>query len=155
EEIPYCSGSRIVAVELRRTRPAQCAELDAELHLLPVPAPEALPHQHLVVAHTVEVTGVEQRDSLIQSRVNGRDALRAVCPSIHVRHSHGSKTDRRYLRTVRPKLPLVHLELLSVICMMAPQGPGASRANKNSPVALKALPAASNCLEARCALKRR
>src|SRR5215813_2219595 len=70
DKIPYRCGSRIVAVELTRIRSAECSEFDADLYLVPVPPLQSFTHQHLVMAHSVEVTSVEQRHPLIESRMD-------------------------------------------------------------------------------------
>jgi hypothetical protein len=59
-------------------RPAQAAELDAEQEALPVPVRDGACDEHLVVAGSVEVSGVEQGDARIERGVNGCGALGVV-----------------------------------------------------------------------------
>ena len=54
---------------------------------------ERLADQHLVVAHAVEIAGVEQCDPGIQRGVDGGDAFAAVGGAVDVRHAHAAEAD--------------------------------------------------------------
>src|SRR5262249_40763107 len=76
-------------------RIAQRAELDGYLQRIAVAAGKRLADQHLVVAHAVEIAGVEQRDAGVQRRMDGRDALGAVCGAVEIRHAHAAEPECR------------------------------------------------------------
>jgi len=69
--------------------------LPAELHLdeyaVPADPAQRAPQQQLVVAHAVEVTGVEQRDPRVESGADGGDALVVVGLAVDARHAHQAK----------------------------------------------------------------
>jgi len=54
---------------------------------------QRLADQHLIVAHAVEIAGVEQRDAGIERGVDGGDALAAVGGAVKVRHAHAAEPD--------------------------------------------------------------
>jgi hypothetical protein len=59
--------------------------------------------EQLVVAHAVVVAGIEQADPGVQRRVDGGDAFGLVGGTVGAGHRHAAQTDRRHLRTGRPK----------------------------------------------------
>ena len=69
--------ARVVA-EPAPVRPALSAELHADQDVVAVATGERVGDQQLVVAHPVEVAGVEQRDAGVERGVDRRDALVAV-----------------------------------------------------------------------------
>ena len=84
------------------------AELDADQHVVVHPARERLGDQQLVVAHAVEVAGVEQIDPGVEGGVDRRDALAAVARPVHPRHPHAAEAERRNLRADRSEPALLH-----------------------------------------------
>src|SRR5690606_26555949 len=80
------------------TRPPQHAELDAQPVTVPPAAPQRLGEQQLVVAHPVEVAGVDQGDAGVQRGVHGGDALRPVGGPVGVGHAHRAQPQRGDLR---------------------------------------------------------
>ena len=72
---------------------AQGAELDADRDRVAVLAFERLADEELVVAHAVEVAGVDERDAGVERGVDGRDRLRAVGGAVEVRHAHGAEAE--------------------------------------------------------------
>ena len=78
EEIFYGFGAQIVTVE-RAVRAAHGAEFDGEKHIF-APAFDGPPDEHFVVAHAVEVAGIEHGDSRSRAR---RESWR--CFPIHPR----------------------------------------------------------------------
>ena len=94
EEVPERHGARVDARE-HAGEVAQRAELDADDHLIARLAAERIADQHLVVAHAVEIAGVEQRDPGIERRMDGRDALRPVGRAIEIRHAHAAEARAR------------------------------------------------------------
>ncbi len=71
---------------------AQRAELHADLHLFARHILQGLAHQHFIVAHGVEIAGVEQRDAGIERRMDRGDAFAAVGGAIDLRHAHAAET---------------------------------------------------------------
>ena len=62
----------------------------------PAPATlERLAQQHLVVAHPVEIAGIEICNSGIERRVDGGDALDVAGGTIATRHAHASEAGGR------------------------------------------------------------
>jgi hypothetical protein len=70
------------------------AELDADSDVFAVDAPERVADQQLVVAHAVEVAGVEERDAGVERRPDRRDTLVAVGRAVQVGHAHAAQPDR-------------------------------------------------------------
>ena len=82
-------------------RIAQGAELHAEDHLVAAAPAQRLVQQQLVVAHAVEVAGVEQRHAGVQRGVDRRDALLAICRTVEVGHAHAAQTDSGHAKLLR------------------------------------------------------
>ena len=93
EEILDRRGSAVEAGPAARGI-AQRVELDAEHIAVARDALERLADQHFVVAHAVEVAGIDQGDSRIERSVNCGDALCAIGWSVHTRHAHAAKAER-------------------------------------------------------------
>ncbi|MCY1238681.1 hypothetical protein D9M72_514330 [compost metagenome] len=74
----------------------QCAELHTQQRLVAPTALQRLADQHLVVAHTIEVTGIEQRDAGLQRGVDGGDAFGTVGRAVHAGHAHAAESERRH-----------------------------------------------------------
>ena len=72
-------------------RPGRVA-LPAELHLdedaVPGPAAQRVAEQQFVMAHAVEVAGIEQGDPGVDGGVDRGDALRVVGLAVDARHAH-------------------------------------------------------------------
>src|SRR5262249_59196838 len=102
------SGRPPVIAEPIANSIAQRSELDADHHRGAVAAPKRLVDQHLVVAHAVEIAGVEQSDAGVERGVDGGDALAAVSGAVEVRHAHSSEADGRDLGTLGTKLAMDH-----------------------------------------------
>ncbi len=68
-------GGPAIASAPAAVRAAERAELDADHDVLASAAAERIADEQLVVAHPVEVTGVEQRDPGVERGVDRRDAL--------------------------------------------------------------------------------
>ena len=82
---------------------AQCAELDRQQRLV-APARESAAEQHFVVAHAVEVAGVDQVEAGVERGVDGGDALCVINRAVHARHAHGAQADGgNGLWTVHPE----------------------------------------------------
>src|SRR3954453_3632720 len=89
--------ARVVA-EPGGARIALSAELHADDDAVAVTALERLADEQLVVAHAVEVAGVDQGDAGIEGRVDGRDALGPVGRAVHAGHAHRAEADLGDLR---------------------------------------------------------
>jgi hypothetical protein len=63
---------------------AQGAELDADQHIVAGTAVQRVIDQHLIVAHAVEVAGVEQSIPGVQCGMDRSDALGAVSWAVEV-----------------------------------------------------------------------
>ena len=87
---------------------AQRAELDADLQTVPIAARERFADQHLIVAHAVEIAGVEQGDTGIECGVDGGDALVAIGGPVEIRHAHAAEADGRDGWTCRAEFALFH-----------------------------------------------
>ena len=74
------------------------AELHADHDLVTVPSRERLGDQKLVVAHPIEIAGVEQRDAGVERRVDRRDALGPVGRAVCAGHAHAPQRQARNLR---------------------------------------------------------
>ena len=88
-------GTQIEAEELP-VRAAQRAELDAQQIALARHVAQRRGDQHLVVAHAVEIAGIEQRDAGIERRPDGGHALVRVGRPVEVRHAHAAEADGGY-----------------------------------------------------------
>jgi hypothetical protein len=86
-----------VIAEEAPVRIAQPAELDRDLQIVAAPAGKRFTDQHFVVAHAVEVAGVEQGDAGIERGVDGGNALAAVGGAVEVGHAHAAEADGRDL----------------------------------------------------------
>ena len=107
QEILHRLGSGIVAGPAS-SGIAQGAELDADEGLVALAALQGLADQHLVMAHAVEIAGVEQGDAALQRGVDGGDALAAVDGAIHARHAHAAQPQGGSARTGRAELTILH-----------------------------------------------
>jgi hypothetical protein len=108
EKIPHRRRPRVVA------QPAaggitQRAELDADEKAVALHALQRLADQHLIMAHAVEIAGVDERDAGIERGVDRGDALRAVGRAIHARHAHAAEADGGNRGTMRPEKPMLHV----------------------------------------------
>jgi hypothetical protein len=86
----------------------QRAELDRDLHIAPVAGGQRLADQQLVVAHAVEIAGVEQRDAGVERGMDGRDALAAVGRAVDIGHAHAAEPDRADDGTCLAEFACVH-----------------------------------------------
>jgi hypothetical protein len=100
-------GRARVIAEPGAVRPSLGPELDAQQEVLPRAAADRLADQHLVVAHAVEVAGVEERDPGVERGVDRGDALAPLGRPVHARHAHASEAERRDLRAVAAELACV------------------------------------------------
>ena len=89
-------------------RIAQGAELDADLGAIPGNALQGLADQHFVVAHAVEVAGVEQADAGVEGGVDRGDALRTFERAIHAGHAHAAEAEGGHVRTGGAELTVFH-----------------------------------------------
>ena len=94
DEIPDRRRAAVIA-EKALVGIAQRAELDADLEIVAIAAGERFADQHLIVAHAVEIAGVEQGDAGIERGVDGGDALAAVGRAVEIRHAHAAEADGR------------------------------------------------------------
>ena len=109
------------------------ARVDADQHLLARTLLERTRDQHLVVAHSVEIAGVEQVDAIVDRGVDRGDALRLVGGSVHPGHAHASEADRRDLRPRLPKLlGPIHLVPFAVLAWILTGPRASSRPRKES-----------------------
>ena len=76
-------------------RATQHAVLDADHDVVAVAVAERLAEQELVVAHAVEVAGVEQGDAGVERGVDGGDALGLVGRPVEVGHAHQAEAEGR------------------------------------------------------------
>jgi hypothetical protein len=107
EEVLHRERPRVIAQPVS-CNVAQGAELDADDNAVAVTARKRFSDQHLVVAHAVEIAGVEQVDAGIESSVDGGDALAAVGRAVKVRHSHAAKPDGEHFGSGGAKSSLFH-----------------------------------------------
>ena len=94
DEIPDRRRAAVIA-EKALVGIAQRAELDADLDIVAIAAGERFADQHLIVAHAVEIAGVEQGDAGVERGVDGGDALAAVGRAVEIRHAHAAEADGR------------------------------------------------------------
>ena len=64
--------------------------IDRQDDFIARPALEGLGNQELIVAHAIEVAGIEEIDAGIERCVDGGDALVPVCGAVEVRHAHAA-----------------------------------------------------------------
>jgi len=102
EEVLHRRGARVEAAP-GAVGATQRAELHAELRLMTPPF-ERAPDQQRVLAHAVELAGVEQRDAAFERRVHGRDALR-VARAVHPALPAVPMQPRAMGKTAGPVLP--------------------------------------------------
>jgi hypothetical protein len=107
KEILHRNGAAIVAEPVSGWIP-QRAEFDADLNLVAAVAGERLADQHFIVAHAIEIAGVEQRDARIQRRMDGSDALAAVGGTVGIRHAHATETDGGDIWAGRAQFAFIH-----------------------------------------------
>src|SRR5215204_153537 len=107
DEILYRRRTAVIAGPILRGI-AQRAEFYADLEIVAVAARERVTNQHLVVAHAVEIAGVEQGDAGVERGVDGGDALAAVGRAVEIRHAHAAEADRRDGWTCRAEFALFH-----------------------------------------------
>ena len=111
-------GQAVCEGVLGRGRPGVVAEeravgaaLRPVLHAddrLVAPAAERLPDQQLVLAHAVEVAGIEDAHPAIERSVDRRDALGVVARAVPAAgaHAHAAQGDREHLGARSPELDL-------------------------------------------------
>jgi hypothetical protein len=100
-------GRPRIVPEPRAVGPALRAELHLDERLLPLSG-ERLAEEHLVVAHPIEVAGVEQRDAGVEGGMDGGDTLAVVGRAIHPRHSHAAEPHRGNRRTASTQRARLH-----------------------------------------------
>ena len=64
--------------------------------------------QHFVMAHAVEITGVEQGDARVQRCMDGGDAFVAIGTAIHVGHAHAAEAEGGNARAATAEFALLH-----------------------------------------------
>src|SRR5471030_2158406 len=102
-------GRAVVDAAEAAGRVAQRAELDADLRGVAVAAHQRLAQQQFVVAHGVEVAGVEQGDAGVERGVDGGDGFGAVGRTVPVlRHAHQAEADLCHLRAGVAELTCLH-----------------------------------------------
>jgi hypothetical protein len=69
------------------------AELHADLHAVARNTAQRLADQHLIMAHAVEVAGIQQGDAGLSRRMDGGDAFRPVGGAIHAGHAHAAEAE--------------------------------------------------------------
>src|SRR5215213_6687641 len=84
------------------------ANLHLDEHAVSLPIAQSFADEQLIMAHAIEITGVQKRDPGIQSRVDCRDALRLIRRTVEIRHPQTAKPDPRYDRTVRAQFVAIH-----------------------------------------------
>ena len=72
---------------------AQDAELHADLGVLAPAAADRLAQQHFVVAHAVEVAGVQQGHAGVEGGLDRGDALGVVGGAVKIGHAHQAEAD--------------------------------------------------------------
>ena len=85
---------------------AQRAELDADQRLAALARRQRVADQQLVVAHPVEVAGVEQRHAGVERGMDRRDALGVLDGRVGARHAHAAEADRADRRAAGAEPPL-------------------------------------------------
>ncbi len=103
EEVPHRRRSIVDRAEATR-RVAHRTELDAQLIAVARQSANRLGDQQLVMAHAVEVAGIEQGHVRIECGVNRGDALGAIGRAVHTRHAHAAKANDRCGRAGGPEL---------------------------------------------------
>jgi hypothetical protein len=101
-------GTRVIA-DPGAVRPALGAELDADDGGVAA-ALQGLADQHLVVAHAVEIAGVDEVDPGVERGVHGGQALGPVGGAVTARHPHGAQADGRDRRAGLSEGARLHLE---------------------------------------------
>jgi hypothetical protein len=94
-EVLHRGRAAVVAGEAA-VRVAQRAEFDAYERLFAQRGrggAQRLADQHLVVAHAVEVAGVQQRDARFEGGVDRRDGLGAVGVAVQPGHAHTAEAE--------------------------------------------------------------
>ena len=107
EEVLHRERPRIVAQPIAADV-AERTELDADDDAVTLAPGKRFADQHLVVAHAVEIAGVEEGDAGIESGVDRGDALAAVGRAVHVRHAHAAKPDGRDLGPSGAEPSMIH-----------------------------------------------
>ena len=106
-------------------RIAQRAEFHRNDHAVARHAFERAADQHLVVAHAVEVAGVEKIDAGIERGADRGDAFGFVRRSVDARrHAHTAEAERAYLRSAPAQFHCLHHVSLAI---MLPRGNGVYR----------------------------
>ena len=91
---------------------AQSAELHADQRLFALAASQRLADQHLVVAHAVEVAGIDEGYSGIERGMDGGDAFGSVRRAVDARHAHAAKTQGGNARAGRAQSTMLHRDNL-------------------------------------------
>ncbi len=90
-------------------RIAQRTEFHADDHLLARRPFERLGDQHLVVAHAVEIAGVDERDAGVERGPDGGDALVPIRRAIQARHAHTAEAEGGDGRSVGAEAAILHV----------------------------------------------
>ena len=106
DEILDRRGAGVVAQPFAG-RTAQGAELDADHRLIP-PTAQGVAQEQLVVAHAIEVTGIEQGDAAFEGGLDSGDGLVTVGGAIEVGHAHAAQTERGYQGALLAQATLLH-----------------------------------------------
>ncbi len=106
-EILHRRGPGVVA-DPASGRPAHAAEFHADQRLVAAAALQRFGDQHLVMAHAIEIAGVEQGDACLEGGMYGCDAFAPVSRTVEIRHAHAAKTQSRAFRAGLPELALFH-----------------------------------------------
>ncbi len=99
EEVLRRRGPCVVAQE-RAVRAAQSAELDAQQGLVPATAGKRPADEQLVLAHGVEVAGVDEVHAAFERGVDRRDPLRLIAVAVHAAgaHPHAAESEWKNFR---------------------------------------------------------
>ena len=107
EEVLHRARAGVVADEGAPGVPL-AAELDLNEHAVAGHSAQGIAQQHLVMAHAVEIAGVQQRDPAGQRRADGRDALRVVSRPVDAGHGHQPESGPRDQRAAAAERNFLH-----------------------------------------------
>ena len=112
EEVLHRGGPQVVAgpAAVGRRRAPNFTDRKARSRFS---AFERLADQHFVVAHAVEIAGVDQRDPGLERGVDGGDALGVVGRAVAARHGHAAEPGGGNGLVAIPKLHGTHVQFRS------------------------------------------
>ena len=98
---------RVVADDLA-VGAAQRAAFDHDEGAIALAAFERVADQHFVVAHAVEIAGVDEGDAGLERRMDGGDGFGVFRRSVNARHAHAAESEGGDERAVTAEFYLLH-----------------------------------------------